>query len=342
MSRLEPAPRAVYSRRLDAYRDVCPDPEVYLAPRARIPLLRPLVRCPLTAIEDLDDTPTWLWLNEVVRDGTRMVYDRTARYSKVESDRGRRLSRLAEVGRAHLVDLTPFCEDVRALYLPWRYVCRTVLGYTHYYAFSGGHAEEVDGRIVSALDPGLLAGKIAPFCAGCEPRTLAERKTVPLRFTPAEHQEYARKREELFARYRTPQPILTRLADLSHGFETRRSTATDLLRPGDAVVCNMDAYARRYRERVPGVRAGTYAKPPRGLEECSRLVLAEPPIVQTYHRWDLEAVLPEGAEVVELVGDCKVDRFLCGRIEQERADIDAFMEGLRARLSTEERARRRA
>lgn len=327
-----PVRRAIYSPRLDAYREVCPDPEIYIAPKAIIPNLKKFVSCPLVAVEDVTKTDTWLWLNEAVREGTRLVYDRVSRYYKVESDKARRLSRLAEIGRVCLVDIVPFCEHRRSLYMPWRYVSRSVLGHAHYYAFAGDHGEEIDGRIVNALDEGLLAGKIAPFVAACEPRTGGNRRIVSLAFTDAEQAAYAELREQMFAKYRTPQPIVTRLGDLSHKFTTRLDGVAALLGSDTAVICNLASYADRYKEMVSGVAVGTYAKPPRRLADCCRVVFAEPPIVMTYKRLDIEAMVAPGAEIIDIVGDTKVDKFLCGRVANELSGIDRFMEAVRARL----------
>ena len=134
-------PRVVYDTALDAFRAVCPDPELYLAPRSRLASLRRLVDCPLIALEDVTETDTRLRLAELVQPGIRMVYDRSARYYRVDNDKARVLSRLAEIGRVSLVDIVPFYEHRQHLYMTWRYIDRTILGYQHHYAFAGGHAQ---------------------------------------------------------------------------------------------------------------------------------------------------------------------------------------------------------
>lgn len=323
-------PRVIYSNRAEAFREVCSAPEIYLAPKERLVVLQKCVPCKVTAVEDIDKTDTWLWLNEAVQRGTPIIYERVARYYKMTSDKARKLSRLADVsGNVSIVDIVPFCEDIKMLYMTWRYIDRAILGHAHFYAFAGGHAEMFGDQIVGSLDSLLLAHKIRPHSITERSMPSTQRETVNLSFTEAEHQTYLSKREALFASNRTPQPILTRLADTSHAFATRRTSVNQLTRRfrRPAVICNMADFANEYRDSAA---SGTYSKPPKNLHECDGVIFAEPPIVHSYRRFDIESELNDGATVIDVVGNTKVDAFLCGRTRDEVTSVISFMDKLRS------------
>jgi hypothetical protein len=322
--------RIIYSTDVEAWKLVCDKPELYICPRSRVAAVEKIVNCPVIAVEDVTDTPTWLRVNSMARDGIPIVYDRVARYYKVGNEKARRLSRLAEIGTVSLVDIVPFCEHRQFLYMPVRYVNRTILGYSHFYAFSGGHMEEIDGRIVHSLDCDLLSSKLSPHVALCRPAPGPKPRVVLVEATDEERAGYAARREELFEKCKTPIPILTRLADYSHATESRREAVRQLCVPGTCVITNIGPYAAVYKSF--SVDVGTYDTPPKTLAACTRLVFAEPPIAITYRRFDIEAQLSAHCEVFDIVGRLKVDLFLSGRIAYERNEISTFMGALNASL----------
>lgn len=273
-----------------------------------------------TPIEDITKTATWLRLNEQVQPGTPITFVYASGYYKVNSEKARRLERLAEISRnVHLLDVTPFCESIESLYITWRYIDRQILGYQHHYAFAGGHAERHGDRIVSSLDFDLNVSKIAPHCRIEKNPVRENRRVVRCEYTAGEHREYQSLRSRLFDTKKTPQPIVTSLADLVHAFESRRKASAS--HPGAVIVTNLDTYAQFYRQQ--GFQAGTYAKPP-DVSQAKQVVFAEPPIVYTYRRLHIEMAAPEDCEIIDVRGDAKVDDYLGGRIDQETRDVGRF------------------
>lgn len=271
-------------------------------------------------VEDLTKTPTWLKLNEQVQPGTSLLFVNVSQYYKVNSEKARHLERLAEISRnVHLLDVTPFCESIASLYITWRYIDRNILGYQHHYAFAGGHAERHGDKIVSSLDFDLNVTKIAPHCRIEKNPVRDNRRTVKCEYDASENKAYRDYRERLFATKKTPQPIITGLADLVHAFESRRKLAESF--PGAVIIANLDTYAQHYRQR--GFAAGTYAKPP-DVTQANRIVFAEPPIVYTHRRLHIEMSAPVDCEVIDVRGDSKVDYYLGGRIDQETHDVGLF------------------
>lgn len=249
-----------------------------------------------------------------------MLFVNVSQYYKVNSEKARCLDRLAEISRnVHLLDATPFCESIESLYITWRYVDRQILGYQHHYAFAGGHAERHGDKIVSSLDFDLNVSKIAPHCRIEKNPVRENRRVVRCEHTLAERQAYRDNRERLFATKKTPQPIITELADLVHAFDSRWKVVESFR--GAIVIVNLDSYAHRYRQR--GFVAGTYAKPP-NVTQAKKIVFAEPPIVYTHRRLHIEMAAPVDCEIIDVRGDAKIDDYLGGRIDQETRDVGLF------------------
>lgn len=311
--------RVIYSTRPDAYRDVCESPQVYIGPRSVVSELR-IKGCVVVPIEDIDKTAEWLRLNEIVQRGTPMVYDRAARYFRIESEIARRLERLSSVsGNVSLVDVVPFCERIHNLYVTWRYIDRSILGHAHYYAFAGGHAEMFRGRVVGSLDPSLLAFKVNPHCIA-ENVMSQRRRIVRVESTASELIEYKVRRDILFEEQKTARVIVTRLADFSHSTKSRVDSVRGMLQSGDSVVCNMSTSAAKYK--TFGASVGTYSSPP--SMSCSRLIFAEPPIVNPQWRWDIESRVRD-SEVIDVAGDFKIDAYLSGRTLGEVESVSRFV-----------------
>lgn len=278
----------------------------------------------LIAIEDIDKTPTWLRINNIIGRGSPITLLNVSHY-KVESDKARRLAWIAETsGNVTLVDAVPFYGSIDNLYLPLRYVSRDILGYQHHYAFAGGHAEIHEGKIVSAHDYQLNAKKLAPHCT-ITSNPLKRSRVIECVYSDEELRAYQDYRNSLFATKTTAQPIITGLADLMHGTTTRRNVVLDSVPKDGIVVVNLESYAATYRSH--GVRAGTYSKRP-DVSNASSIVFAEPPIVYTHRRIQIEASAPPTVEIIDITGNSKIDSFLFGRIMEERNNISRFCEAL--------------
>lgn len=313
--------RAIYSNRPDAWKRICDHPDICIAPRRLIKIIHASTNTPVVATEDLAKTPTWLWLNDAVTEGTALLYWRVSSY-KFDSDKARRLARLASISRnVYLVDVTPFCGGIETIYGTWRYIDRGIIGYQHQYAFAGDHAEMHNGEVVPSLDPGLNAWKIAPHCILERSPIRRNRRIVDCSYDKKEHDAYQQKRETLFATKKTPQPILTALADTVHAFETRRDAVLAEAVPGSMIIVNLDSYAKWYRAH--GMESSTYAKPA-DVSQCQSIVFAEPPIIYPFRRIHIEAQAPDDCKVVDVRGDAKVDTFLGDRTDKETGGIDQF------------------
>lgn len=273
-------------------------------------------------IENLADTEVWLTLNERVRYGASVVFNRVSSYYKVNSDKARRLERLAQAsGNVRIIDVTPFCESIESLYMSWRYIDRTILGYQHHYAFAGGHYEKHGEKIVSSLDFDLNASKIAPHCELRKSPVRNNRSVVYCEYSPSELDEYDKQRELLFSTKKTVQPIITRLADIVHAFETRRNATLDCSTGNALIVVNVNSYAQWFNDR--GRVACTYANPI-DCGKFDRIVFGEPPIVYTHRRLHIESKAHDDCEIIDVRGNAKVDGYLCDRIAKETGDIGRF------------------
>lgn len=320
------------------------------------------------AYEDVTKRDVWLRINNLIADSTMLVLENPSRYPKITSEKVRFLRRLSMrlKGARILTDLTPFTLSVEYLYTPYSYLGRDILGYPHWYAFRENYQELTPaGEVVNALDFPVLARKAAPVSAidycGFLP---ADRETLRLQETDAEHARYQERREQLFARYEEegasgtgpPQKIITRLADTTHAFETRRAaaveTVADLAARTDGrivAVVNLLSYAqelgRRFRsvglpERCTAIsyQVGASGQAPT-WSDVGAVLWVESPIVNSHWRLDIEAVLPTGCISRSLLGSTKVDAYLYDLIHDETEQIDGFTRALwlacQARLKTE-------
>lgn len=306
--------RVVYTNRI-----LIPEAALHVAPRTMCPQIPGSI-----PVEDITKTPTWLTLNERLHPGDPVAFHRVSSYYKVNSEKARRLERIASISRnVSLIDVTPFCEAIEYLYMTWRYVSRDILGYQHYYAFAGGHAEQYGDAIVSSLDFDLNATKIRPHCTIEKNPVRSQRTVSRVQYTSGEHADYLEAREQLFATKSTPQPIITALSDLVHAFPSRRKAVLEASPKGAVIITNLTSYAKFYRDA--GFRHGTYAKAP-NLTGASAVVFAEPPIVYTYRRLHIE--MQAECPVIDIRGDAKVDNFLGSRIDQETDAVRTFCDKL--------------
>lgn len=302
--------------------DALPGPVLLVHPKK---LPRTVQHGIAVSYEDITKDAQWLRVNAVIGDSWALALECPSRYPTITSLKVQFLQRLANrMRRVHIIDIVPFTLGIEYLYTPYSYLGRDILGFPHWYAFREGYGELINGRVVDSLSPEALAPKIAPYTQ-CDYKWFTARdiSSVTAPATPRECAQYATLRTHAFAKHTTPRPVITALADFSHACESRTTAVLDLARPGDAVFCNLQSYAARLNRRLPkGARAYSYAKPP---ERAERVIIAEPSISNDYQQFDAEAL---SERVVWVRSDLPVDRYLHGRQDAVRAQINALVQRL--------------
>ena len=289
------------------------------------------------AYEDVTKTTTWLHINSIMDSGSTLVLENPSRYPKITSEKFGHLKRLSmQVAHKAIVDIVPFTLDTEYLYTPLAYLDRGILGYAHYYAWRENYHERGDDGIVRAAhDPDVIAPKLAEVAHIDYRRFLcANRTTIDVQTMPDEHESYAAKKSELFAEYDSPQRIVTRLADHTHAFESRRQALYQLLPlPGRTVIyTNLSSYATRLRADLKAqglhksVTVTSYQTGDSG--EADNCIYFESPIVNSYYLLDAESKLPEAARVYHFLSDAKVDRLLYDTVTSELEQIDELTQEL--------------
>lgn len=319
---------------------------VYVCPENRADQVRARINyARVVTFEGITKGITVLPLHEYMAEdkSTAVIIDGAIRYNTVSSSKFGPLQRLCRSTDYRLIlDIAPFYGDIRSIYFPFSYLDRQILGYQHWYAFRENNLEEaLNGKVVGAHDVGLLAGKVAPHSRITFPDLMAaHRKFVECRTTLIEAVTYADKRENLFARYRSPGPIITRLADCAHGFESRLQTFQDLVSSLDGhvlVLTNLATAknagcARKARTAAAlagkPVTARTYYDACMDVDQFDHVVFLESPIVRGYLLLDVEARVRPDARVWHMVGDAKVDAFLSSRIRGEMSAMNEFVRAL--------------
>ncbi|KQO50373.1 hypothetical protein [Methylobacterium sp. Leaf85] len=297
-------------------------------------------RAMVVPFERMEERDTWLTLNAMVGPGTALVMECVSRYPKITSGKFVNLQRLSkQVGHRMTTDIVPFTLGVEFIYTPYSYLDRSILGFSHWYAFREGNLEEgPDGETVSSHDPALLAGKIAAVTTCDGHSLLSDRTVLSVNADAAEHAGYAAKKAELFEAHSNPGKIVTRLADHAHAFRSRTSAVVDhvqSLRGLVLVVTNLGSYADKMGKAL--AKAGTtnavatsfaLAVERRDLGEFDHLVYAEAPIVKSYLALDIEAAMRRDATVTLVRGDTRVDTFLHDRWDRETGAITAVTTAL--------------
>jgi len=286
------------------------------------------------SFEDVTKCGEWLRVNALAGPDTALILENPSRYPKITSEKFRHLYRLAmQVGHRAILDIVPFTLDVQYLYTPFCYLGRDILGYAHYYAFRENYYEmNEDGTVRSAHDADVLAMKIASVSKItydsflCRDRTMVKCPT-----TAAERDEYAAKKAELFAKYKSPQRIVTRLADTTHAFPSRMNALLELLSKleGRTVVyTNLGTYAKRAREAAQAAGVENSARfvsyQTGAIGEFDNCIYLESPIVKTYFLLDAESRLPAHCRVFHFLSDAKVDLYLYGELDHELQQIDGL------------------
>lgn len=294
------------------------------------------------AYEDLTKREPWLRINNLIGPDSALILENPSRYPKISSEKFRYLYRLAfKVAHRAIVDIVPFTLDIQYLYTPMCYLGRDILGYAHYYAFRENYHEiGADGRVHSAHDFDVLAAKLAPVSRiGYDGFLCRNRRLVECPATAAEHAEYALRREKLFAGEKSPQRIVTRLADTVHAFDSRLQALLALLSElhGETVIyTNLATYAARVRQATDaaGFRNVVAVSYQAGCDRPhENAIYFESPIVKSYYLLDAESRLAPDARVFHFRGDTKVDGYLYGEIDRELRQLDGFTKELKKHVS---------
>lgn len=288
--------------------------------------------------EDMTKTDEWLQIHSLLGDNTALVLDNPSRYPKITSTKVLALERLEKMVNAKvLVDIVPFTLDVQYLFQPVGYLGRDLLGYAHYYAWRENYCEvDPQGRVKAAHDFELVAEKLREVYQIRYPQFLCPNRTVVRFCSTAEEQErYAAVRDDLFAAEEfSPQPVITKLADLAHAFQSRYDALLDLLSQLSGTTLlytNLSDYAKKAvaiakRDGFTKVKGTSYQVG--STERFDNVVYLESPIVKSYFLLDAESRLADNCQVFHLVGDAKVEQYLWGQLEHELTQINGFTQEL--------------
>jgi len=208
--------------------------------RERVLLFHPKNTLPLLEgasayrYEDIGKTKTWLTINELIdtKKIDCLMLDNPSRYSKVESNKVARLQKLVtKVEHRVIIDIVPFTADIKYIYTPYSYLDRSILGYPHFYAFRENYGEEdSQGRTRYAHDYDLLAEKINSYCElDYEHFFASNRQTIGFVNTTAEADIYLQERQKIVEEDLRQNVGITRLADITHDFESRKEAVLELI-----------------------------------------------------------------------------------------------------------------
>lgn len=314
---------------------------IYLYPKNRKKeLIKPTTSASVHyfTYEDMTKTEEWLRIHSLLGDNTALVLDNPSRYPKITSTKVLSLIRLEKMVNAKvLVDIVPFTLDIQYLFQPVSYLGRDLLGYAHYYAWRENYCEiDQHGRAKAAHDFELIAEKLREVYRIRYPHFLCpNRSVVQFGSTAEELKRYAALRDELFAAEEfSPQPAITRLADLVHAFQSRYDALLNLLSrlSGTTLLyANLSNYAKKAeaiarRAGFTKVKGTSYQVG--STERFDNIVYLESPIVKSYFLLDAESRLTDDCQVFHLVGDTKVEQYLWGQLEHELTQINEFTKEL--------------
>lgn len=311
---------------------------IYFCPKNKISHLKEMYtdEYPMLFVsyEDMTKKDIWLYINSVVDPKTIVILDMPARYYKVSSLKVRYLHKLCwSVSRKLIIDNVPYCEDIQYIYVPWSHLDRSILGYSHYYAFRENYDEKkADGTIVKAHDFENVSEKICKYVYQDYDSFSAHKHIVARAVsTKEERREYQELKKNLFSARKTISPIITGLADLANSHKTRTDLICDIINSESgkiAVVCNLFNYSKKIRKACgKKIICATYSKYDMSKADC--VIYAESPIVQSYRYYDIESSLKEDTKVYNICGDQKVDEYLFNKLTSEINQINTFSETLK-------------
>lgn len=268
----------------------------------------------------------WLAINKQASSDAVLLLENPTRYPQISSQKHKQLATLSKrCGEVIVLDIVPFTKEIRNFYSTLDYVG------ADNYAWKENYQEMLpDGSIISAHDPRFAASKAKGIASiDYQQFSAASREVVRFESTPEEHEAYAAKKDALFAKYESPQKIVTRLADHAHAYQSRIQQALEVVAgtPGNFVLYhNLGSYAKKMQTQLNKAGLGNRAKAvsyEKGFhDDVEHILYVESPIVNSYFLLDAEA--QANGKVFHLLGDTKVDIHLFGEIEKELAVIDSF------------------
>lgn len=338
---------ALYSKSCDSKQSFVRDfvagergPIIYIYPKNMEDQRLTLNNAYNVTYEAIDERGIWLHINSLLGDSTILIMENPSRYPKAITPKSRTLRRLSmQVKTKAIVDIVPFTMDIQYLYTPLSFLSRSILGYAHYYAFRENYQEMNEAGVIrSAHDYDVLAEKMKSVCQiDYDSFMLRNRTVVDCAITADEAQQYATRKDELFSVEKSPQRIVTRLADTSHAFQSRTDRLLEVLAECQGrtlVLCNLSSYAKSAQSAAKkaghrSIVATSYQVAMREeIAAFDNVVYLESPIVNSFYLLDVEAALPAHCNVFHFRGDAKVDKYLYGEIDRELRQIHGLTKEL--------------
>lgn len=270
---------------------------------------------------------------DVTGPDTLLILDGSARYKNIMGYVFKRLEKLALItNNKVIVDIVPFTTDIQYSYVPFSHLKRQILGHQHFYAFRENNMEyNSKGELVEGHDFDLLAEKMAPVTEIDYPHFMeADTQTMYCEITEEEEKEYENYRNELFDKYETIQPILTRLADFVNTRQSRYDNLYKLvnnLKGKTIVYTNIKSHngkIKRLLKEFDNVEVRTFYDNNEKEQFADNIVLAEVPIVKNYLFLDVIANAKKEAKFYFVTGHTTIDKLLYGRMTDEFTQIDEF------------------
>lgn len=263
---------------------------------------------------------------------TLLILDGSARYKNITSYIFKRLEKIALIPKNKLVvDIVPFTTDIMYSYIPFSHLKRAILGHQHWYAFRENNMEyNSKGELVEGHDFNLLAEKMAPVTKIDYPHFMeCKYNTIYCDLTEDEQKEYEKYRDELFEKYDSIQPVLTRLADFTNTRKSRYENLYKLvkgLRGKTIVYTNIKSHnsaIKKLLKNFKNVEVRTFYDNNDKEQNAMNIVLAEVPIVKNYLFLDVIANA-SNANFYFITGNTTIDKFLYEKMFNEFTQIDEF------------------
>lgn len=262
--------------------------------------------------------------------------ENVSRYTLISSDKFTCVHRLRKMTKKrYLIDIVPFTVEICKLYLPYSYLDREILQYSHGYAFEYNYLEEDErGRRRRAHDFDFLAEKLGPWCHIDYSSFLPHVEYVDSVVTGEEQERYKEKKLELFEKYDNPRKIVTRLADHANVMKSRYDSLAEFLPrlSGRTVLytnlVRNNGLIKKYLRKqgvVDQIDYRTYMTHDNRPVEADNVLLFETPINQNRVAvLDVLANILPRANVYYFRNDSKVDRFVFGETDSEWQAIDGL------------------
>jgi uncharacterized protein YrzB (UPF0473 family) len=304
---------------------------IYFCPKKQAGILKLPINSKIFFYEDIDKTnDPYNYISE----NNLLILDNCSRYKNIMTRTFKRLIKISAVYKNKLMfDITPFTTGIEYLYIPWAYMSRDVLQHQHWYAFRENNKEiDLNGNLVDGLNFTLLANKISKYChIDYEQYFENEINIVYTKLSKNEHLEYKELRDNLFNRFNTYQPIITRLADFTNTRETRYTDLENCISGinGKTIIyTNIKSHNRELKKRF-GKNVMTYYDNNGDEQQADNIILFEIPIAKNYLFLDTIANLKKDCKVYIFLADTTSDKLLYKKMSEEYTQINNFTKELR-------------